>query len=566
MQNINSNQISFLKQLIDKNQFSEAHHQINKFIESKNMNPDVINLKGVLFKKQKKYKIAKKYFMLNIKNYPLDPSCNFNLANLFAETNQFDKAIYYYKRTEKYGTSKLVFSALNNLGVIFKKKKDFNKALQYFNKARINQPNVWYTYNNIADVYFEIENYKKALNFYEESEKKNPNLCMNKANTLRYLGKYNESRKLLEKILSTKKNDFLVAYNLANVYLELGFFKKSIEMLKRSILLKPNFFDALYCLSRINFLLNKQNEFAKFHHYRCHLREHFKTKILEDKKSKYKFEDAIQSESNKIIFYAEQGIGDEIFFASLINSFTKEYENEVAICCSNRLKNIFKLSFPNILIIDENDLKNKKNVNSYEIQLPIGSLLENFKPKKMPKNFGKQYLFSNAELNLKWKKQLRFDNSYKIGISWSGGATKFQQSKRTLPLKMFLDVFSKNVCLINLQYGSERFKLKKYQQTFKRNIIDFVDIESSDNFDDYFSLISQLDLVITCDNSVAHIAGSLGIKTYLLLNKIPDFRWGIKSNKTPFYQSIEIIRQIKNNSWKEPLKILKEKINTLIKN
>ena len=85
MQNINSNQISFLKQLIDKNQFSEAHHQINKFIESKNMNPDVINLKGVLFKKQKKYKIAKKYFMLNIKNYPLDPSCNFNLALTFLQ-------------------------------------------------------------------------------------------------------------------------------------------------------------------------------------------------------------------------------------------------------------------------------------------------------------------------------------------------------------------------------------------------------------------------------------------------------------------------------------------------
>ena len=120
-----------------------------------------------------------------------------------------------------------------------------------------------------------------------------------------------------------------------------------------------------------------------------YLREHFTTKILEDKKSKYKLEDAIQSASNKIIFYAEQGIGDEIFFASLINSFTKEYENEVAICCSNRLKNIFKLSFPNNLIIDENDLKNKKNVNSFEIQLPIGSLLENFKPKKMPKEFWK---------------------------------------------------------------------------------------------------------------------------------------------------------------------------------
>ena len=86
----------------------------------------------------------------------------------------------------------------------------------------------------------------------------------------------------------------------------------------------------------------------------------------------------------------------------MINSFTKEYENEVAICCSNRLKNIFKLSFPNNLIIDENDLKNK-NLNSFEIQLPIGSLLENFKPKKMPKNFGKQYLFSNAELNLNGK-------------------------------------------------------------------------------------------------------------------------------------------------------------------
>ena len=113
----------------------------------------------------------------------------------------------------------------------------------------------------------------------------------------------------------------------------------------------------------------------------------------------------------------------------MINSFTKEYENEVAIYCSNRLKNIFKLSFPNNLIIDENDLKNKKNVNNFEIQLPIGSLLENFKPKKMPKNFGKQYLFSNAELNLKWKKKLRFDNSLKLAYPGQEGQQSFNKAK-----------------------------------------------------------------------------------------------------------------------------------------
>jgi hypothetical protein len=65
------------------------------------------------------------------------------------------------------------------------------------------------------------------------------------------------------------------------------------------------------------------------------------------------------------------------------------------------------------------------------------------------------------------------------------------------------------------------------------------------------ALLSQLDLVLTCDTSVAHLAGALGVKTLLWLSFIPDWRWGLQGEKTKWYPSLTLLRQQTRGSWKE---------------
>ena len=502
---------------------------------------------------------------MNIQFNPDDPFYNFQKANLFVNENNLEKAILYYNKTIRFGDPKLVFSALINQGIIFKKVRKFYNAKDCFKKAKIIFPESWQSYKNLADVYFELEEYQKALKFYEKSElkKKSKDLCINKANTLRYLGRYQESKDILENILSNNCSDFLASYNLSNVYFDLGLFKKSLLQFKKTIELSTNSKDALNCYSRINFQLNKVHEFRKYHHFRCKIKEQFRIPILRIEKSKYKLSEVTKMSSKKIIFYAEQGIGDEIFFSSLLNSFSQNNKNKIAIYCSKRLKDIFNNSFKDYNIYTEEDLDKKNKFKSFDFQLPIGSLLESFDYEKKSELLGKPYLYSHKNLNLKWKKKLEKIKNLKIGISWFGGLKKFQQFKRSLPLENFLEIFPKNVSLINLQHGVEKNNIPKQRNLILNKILDFKEIDPLEQLDDYFALVNQLDLIVTCDNSLAHIAGALGKKTFLLLPKISDYRWGIKSNKTPFYNSIRIFRQIKNNCWIHPFKIVGQEISKI---
>lgn len=74
-----------------------------------------------------------------------------------------------------------------------------------------------------------------------------------------------------------------------------------------------------------------------------------------------------------------------------------------------------------------------------------------------------------------------------------------------------------------------------------------------------------MDIIITSDTSIVHLAGSLGKKTFLLLPKLTDWRWKTKGEKTYWYDSLEIIRQERQGEWEEPTLILKEKINEYTK-
>ena len=80
------------------------------------------------------------------------------------------------------------------------------------------------------------------------------------------------------------------------------------------------------------------------------------------------------------------------------------------------------------------------------------------------------------------------------------------------------------------------------------------DIDNIWDFSETAAIISKCNLVITSDTSVAHLSGALGKETWVLLQKIPDWRWGINSKETFWYPSVKLFRQNINNSWKEVMK------------
>ena len=102
---------------------------------------------------------------------------------------------------------------------------------------------------------------------------------------------------------------------------------------------------------------------------------------------------------------------------------------------------------------------------------------------------------------------------------------------------------------------------------FKSKFVDFQkEVNEIWDFVETSSIIANCDLIITSDSAVAHLAAGMGKKTWLLLQKVPDWRWGLKGSHTFWYENMEIFRQVEKNNWREVMIRVSIKLNNFLNN
>lgn len=140
----------------------------------------------------------------------------------------------------------------------------------------------------------------------------------------------------------------------------------------------------------------------------------------------------------------------------------------------------------------------------------------------------------------------------KIGLVWAGNPKHIDDSYRSCSLESFSSFLHiENAYFFSFQYGDEVKNLHKIQnkKALFKNIIDLSDY-LEDGLDKTAELLSQIDLLISVDTVTAHLAGSMGIPTYLMISKYNDWRWlDNKKNKTKWYPSFTLFRQLELNNW-----------------
>ena len=132
-----------------------------------------------------------------------------------------------------------------------------------------------------------------------------------------------------------------------------------------------------------------------------------------------------------------------------------------------------------------------------------------------------------------------------IGLAWTGRTSYKDENLRSIPLIYFENLFKKNIQFYKLQKDINE-KDKNLLNNYS-NVIDF----GNKNFLELASVIKQLDLVISCDTAIIHLAGILNVKSYLMLNYNSHWTWFDDSKENIWYPSVEIVRQIKNNNWND---------------
>jgi ADP-heptose:LPS heptosyltransferase len=156
-----------------------------------------------------------------------------------------------------------------------------------------------------------------------------------------------------------------------------------------------------------------------------------------------------------------------------------------------------------------------------------------------------QYLKSDEELRSVWSARLPPKTKPRIGVVWSGNTAHTKLHYRSIELQQFLAIFSPDAEWICLQKEIREEDLALLRQLGR---IAFFGDDLRD-FSDTAALLDLMDLVITVDTSVAHLAGAMGKPVWILLPCNPDWRWLLDRDDSPWYPSARLFRQQQNGNW-----------------
>lgn len=261
--------------------------------------------------------------------------------------------------------------------------------------------------------------------------------------------------------------------------------------------------------------------------------------------------DGSQDINGKVLFiYGEQGFGDQIQFSRYVK-LAEERGAKVCFACRPQLVKFFRYNFPNVYVHPST-----QNIPMYDYHVPLMSLPEIFGTTITTIPYPQKYLDVNPNLVEKWRKKLGPKRKLRVGITWSGTKVAFITKFRHIPLIDMLQLQSDNVELVNVAYDVTP---EEKQLMVERGVINY-STEFTD-FDDNAALIANLDLVVTVDTVTAHLAGALGIPTWVLLADYGcDWRWFLNRTDSPFYSCVKLFRQKGDGKW-DPLL---EEISTLL--
>ena len=168
-------------------------------------------------------------------------------------------------------------------------------------------------------------------------------------------------------------------------------------------------------------------------------------------------------------------------------------------------------------------------------------------------------------LENKWSKKLRRKKNPIIGLNWKGNRKDSEKIDRNIPPKLFERVTSSiDADFISLQRGAEPETtsgwIRNDHGQLQAEIHRIADSNSSDQFLEYAAIIANCDLIITPGTTVAHLAAAMGKPTWILLQKNPEWRWGLDGSTTFWYPSARLFRQQKQGDWEEVLEQVKQSL------
>ena len=333
--------------------------------------------------------------------------------------------------------------------------------------------------------------------------------------------------------------------NLANIQTQLCLYDDALTSYQHILDIEPGRDSTLYSMSLILLLHGHFKEGWELYEHRWATQD-FGKKNPNEVKRIWNHQSELNGKNVMIVH--EQGLGDTIQFCRYALILAKMNAKVTLIVQSeleSLLQTLNKFDLPNpIIIAAKNKIEALEAKEAHDYVLPMMSLPYALRDsiKGIP-DMG-EYLWADDTKVEEWKLLMPSNGKLNIGIAWAGNPHHKNNFNRSIKFNEFKNLFSIDANFHKLTINTTPSEANGSFSYWDERLVDFTDTAA---------LLTCMDLVITVDTSIVHLAGALGINTHLLLPKAPDFRWLLNSNKTAWYKSITIFRSSEYSDWKNTI-------------
>jgi len=244
----------------------------------------------------------------------------------------------------------------------------------------------------------------------------------------------------------------------------------------------------------------------------------------------------------KVLITCDQGLGDTILYSRFLKLLL-DFNTEITLIVSETMTDLMECIDSRIKIINSID-----TINKYDYNFSLGDLINIFDLQEgnIPKY--QNYFNIKEEYIQKWSGKIN-KQKFNIGIVWQGKKNTTTDEGRSIELKFFENISKiQNIQLVSLQKNDGIEQISEFQK--ENSILNFdSELDVNVKFLDTAGLMMNLDLIICTDTSIPHLAGSLGVKVWLLAQKYPYWYWSGNNKQSIWYDSIKIYKQSVLHSW-----------------
>ena len=479
------------------------------------------------------------------------------LAILFCQKGEhepgitlFEQALYLV-RQEKRPNLHQEETLLFHLGLAYRSLNRQADALKVLTEAAKLNPNNSNVILNLGQLYFELEQYPQAAEQFRtltQLQPDDPSAWLTLGFILSNLNKHDEAAEVLQTAERLDSASPEICLYLAESLRKAEQFEESVPYYQRMLPVGTEYPQAVHGYGKTLLALGNLEqgweamEFRFASEFGTWERHHLPNW-------------APGSEASRVLAYSEEGIGAELMFASCLPDLINSVEHCV-VECEPSLHSLFRRSFPRAEFVPLADDYVRPDTNPWgktlDAQIAFGSMPRYFRQQIDDFPLRKAYLAPDRDRVDRWHTRLAgLGDAKKIGILWNGTWTSETPKQTTLPIQNLRSLMTRyqGAAWINLQHGSRQ---KDMNQQRGVGVAPHIFAEAFQyDLDAMAALLVSLDLVITPPGYVAHLAGALGVRTWLLVPAGADWRHSIDvaENRSVWHPSIKMYRQAKGQSW-----------------